>query len=115
MVFPSIALEFVYAQSPHSMRAMMVGLFYLVDGISSTLAALVVFGFITAENSNQYTRDTKMSCGFWYYSVFLVLGIVTLALYLLMATRYRNRTRGDLDMYNGPYYRLSADSSNIMN
>ncbi|CAI8051360.1 Solute carrier family 15 member 4 [Geodia barretti] len=40
------ALEFVYAaQSPHSMRGMMIGLFFWVEGIFSTLSAIVLFGF----------------------------------------------------------------------
>ena len=88
------------------MRAMMVGLFFWVDGLSSGIAALVLFSFYYPKQMYQlYLQSSHHSCGFWYYSVFLVLGIVTFIMYVFLAKRYRNRTRGDLD--SGRYYRLS--------
>ena len=106
MYFLTAALEFVYAQSPHSMRAMMVGLFYWIDGLSSTVAALVLFAFSYPKQTHHlYLQSSHQSCGFWYYSVLLVLGIVTFTLYVFLAKRYQNRTRGDLDTER--YYRLS--------
>jgi hypothetical protein len=88
----------MYAQSPHSMRGMMVGLFFLVDGVFSSLSATILFGF------SAYFKHTHLSCGFWYYFVFLVPGIATFILYLAVARYYRNRTRGDVN--NDRYYRL---------
>ena len=106
-LFLTAALEFVYAQSPHNMRAMMVGLFFWVDGISSTVAALVLFAFSYGPKQTYklYFQMSHQSCGFWYYCVLFVLGIVTFILYVFLAKCYRNRTRGDLDTER--YYRLS--------
>ena len=83
----------------------MVGLFYWIDGLSSTIAALVLFAFSYPEQTNKLYQLSHQSCGFWYYCVFFVLGIVTFVLFVQVAKRYRNRTRGDLD--SGRYYRLS--------
>ena len=83
----------------------MVGLFYWVDGIFSTFAGLILLAFYKSVDSNSsFLQSSNPSCGFWYYFVFLVLGVVTLVLYMCVAKRYKNRIRGDLD--NGQYYRL---------
>jgi ABC-type amino acid transport system permease subunit len=93
----------MYAQSPHSMRGMMIGLFFWVDGIFSTLSAIVLFGF-SINDQNYSASGTHLSCGFWYYLVFVVVGIATFIPYVVFSRKYQNRTRGDVDSER--YYRL---------
>ena len=88
----------MYAQSPHNMRGMMIGLFFWVEGIFSTLSAIVLFGF------SYSSSGTRLSCGFWYYLVFMVVGIATFIPYIVFSRKYKNRTRGEVDSER--YYRL---------
>ena len=81
----------------------MVGLFYWVDGVFSTFSALVLFGFYKSVDSN--FQSSHQSCGFWYYCVFFVVGVVTLIVYVCVAKRYKNRVRGEL-VEGERYYRL---------
>ena len=89
----------MYAQSPHSMRGMMVGLFFCVDGIFSTLSALILFGF-----SQGNWSTASLSCGFWYYIVFVILGTITFVPYVVFSRKYKNRIRGETESER--YYRL---------
>ena len=108
------ALEFVYAQSPHSMRGMMVGLLFWIKGIFSTLSSLILFIFSNPRwIQNLSMKTSTQSCGFWYYLIFFVLGLVTFVLYVVVSRRYQNRTRGDLEHH--PYYRFRLDGSTQLN
>jgi len=45
LLSPLSGLEFVYAQTPYSMRGTMIGMFFLTRGLFSTLAAILLFIF----------------------------------------------------------------------
>ncbi len=84
-------LEFFYAQSPHKMRGMMVGLFFFAWGLSSAIARImmIVFGHITS--------TTSMTCDFWYYLFYLFVALFGFLCYLFLSRRYQNRQRGEED------------------
>ena len=86
------------------MRGMMIGLFFWVEGIFSTLSAIVLFGFLIKDHRNYSPSGTRLSCGFWYYLVFMVVGIATFIPYIVFSRKYQNRTRGEVDSER--YYRL---------
>lgn len=88
--FLSIAgLEFFYAQSPHKMRGMMVGLFFFTWGAAEGLTQV----FITAFS---YRRPSSpLTCDFWYYLLYLCIAILGCVAYAVLVRRYTNRQRGE--------------------
>ena len=44
-MFLFIALEFIYAQSPESMKGLLTGLFYLILGLTSILSSGVYYAY----------------------------------------------------------------------
>ena len=79
-------IEFVLAQSPNSMRGVMMGVF------------LILFLFATAGNDGlqllmkQFSNATP-SCGFYYYLVLSILTMLSLVLFTIAAKRYKLRER----------------------
>ncbi len=80
------------------MKAMMIGLFFFVQGLSAAAASLILFLFSQEDISERITVKTStQSCGFWYYLIFFVVGVVTFVCYVLTSLWYKNRQRGDLE------------------
>lgn len=80
------------------MKGMMIGLFFFVQGLSATLASVVLFIFSEEEISEKLNvNSSTQSCGFWYYLVFFIVAMVTLIGYIATSKWYKNRERGDLE------------------
>ncbi len=83
----------------------MIGLLYLVHGLSSIIAAAVLVPFRSNNLMGQLNvAHSGQSCGFWYYLIFLVVAIVTFAVYVAVSMWYKNRQRGELEE-SEPFYR----------
>ena len=89
LVFISI-LEFICAQSPYSMRGLMIGIFFFVYGLFVGFLGIVLFAF--AEGFKNYSG--KPSCGSWYLMAVIVIGAIGTLLYVIAAKWYRKRQRG---------------------
>ena len=88
-LFYPAGLEFFYAQSPHKMRGMMIGLFFFAWGVASAVSQglITAFGFATSV--------TPVTCDFWYYLLYLLVVLVGVVGYLVLARAYKNRQRGE--------------------
>ena len=93
-------LEFISAQSPHSMKGLLVGVFHAVRGLFTTIGCLLVFPF--ANNLWEGTDGDFFGCGLSYYTVSVLMGVVGVGLFLLASRWYRYRVRGDQPY--GPHY-----------
>ena len=72
----------------------MIGLFFFVQGLSSSLAAIILFAFSKRQN----VKDIRgQSCGFWYYFIFLLIAVLTFVVYIVVSRWYKNRQRGELE------------------
>jgi len=99
---PLSGLEFVYAQTPYSMRGTMIGMFFFMEGLFSTLAVILLFIFSVEDISPQLS--TSQSCAFWFYLILLGVAIVSFVFYVCVASWYKNRERGDTEDIH-PFYR----------
>ena len=97
-----LGLEFFYAQSPHKMRGMMVGLFFFMWGMSSAVARTMMILF------SQLGTVRAMTCDFWYYLLYLLFALFGFLCYTLLARRYKNRQRGEHD--SDVFYRPLAQN-----
>ena len=95
-------LEFISAQSPHSMKGLLLGVFYAVRGLFTIIGCVLVFPF--ANNSRLWKeRDGELfDCGLSYYTGSVLVGVAGLGLFLLTARWYQYRVRGDQPY--GPRY-----------
>ena len=95
-------LEFISAQSPHSMKGLLLGAFYAVRGLFTVIGCVLVFPF--ANNSRLWEeRDGELyDCGLSYYTGSVLVGVVGLGVFLLTARWYQYRVRGDQPY--GPRY-----------
>ena len=80
------SLEFIMAQSPNTMRGVMMGLAIVLLGFGS----LVHYGL---ELFLEHFGDATPSCGFYYYLVLSILLILSLVLFTIAAKRYKLRER----------------------
>jgi len=95
-------LEFICSQSPHSMKGLLIGLFYAIKGLYQVIAAILVVPFIPG-----IIAFPRFSCGFYYYLVNIVIGVAALLVYVWVAKRYRNRERDEpsnIHRYAEEYY-----------
>ena len=79
------SLEFVVAQTPTYMRALMIGLWYAAYGIASLLGFNLYIPFSHTPSSS------FPSCGFYYFLTKVVILILLLLLFLFLSKRYRLR------------------------
>ena len=99
LIYTSV-FEFICSQSPHSMKGLLVGVLYAIRGLYQLVAALLTLPFTFADTSH-------LSCGFYFYLVNIVIGLVAVLVYVWVAKRYRYRVRDELcnvHQYAEDYY-----------
>ena len=79
-------IEFVLAQSPNSMRGVMMGVFVMLF----LSASIVNYGL---ELLLRHFSNATPSCGFYYYLVLSILIMLSLVLFTIAAKRYKLRER----------------------
>ena len=108
MQFYIAAYEFICAQSPHAMKGLLIGTFFTVKGIFHLIGATVFFiPFIKWKFETSFP-----SCGFVYYLVNILVGLIGLVAYTWVARRYQYRQRDEPDniyRYAEEYYDRDQD------
>ena len=103
MIFYIAIYEFLCAQSPHSMKGLLIGTLYAIRGIFQLLGALIfMFPFLGWRISSSFP-----SCGFIYYLINIAFAIVGLAAFVWVAKSYTYRQRDEPDnvyRYAEEYY-----------
>ena len=92
--------EFICSQSPHSMKGLIIGVFYAIRGLYQVLAALLVLPYY-------YGTFKHLSCEFYFYLMNTAIGLVAVLVYVWFAKRYRYRVRDELcnvHQYAEEYY-----------
>jgi peptide/histidine transporter 3/4 len=82
--------EFICSQSPHSMKGLLIGVLYVVRGLYQVIAVLTTLPYTLVGG------DMHPSCGFYYYLMNIVIGLVAMLVYMCVAKRYRYRVRDEL-------------------
>ena len=81
------AFEFVIAQTPGRMKGLMVGLWFAFYGIIQTISLYIYIPF-------KYIPLTSVfSCTFYYYITKTLISFIMFALFLVLAYKYKLRTR----------------------
>ena len=100
MLIYTAVFEFICSQSPHSMKGLLIGVLYAIRGLYQLVATFLVVPFTALPNQ-------LVSCGCWYYTMNVVIGVVALLVYMCVAKRYRYRVRDEfcnIHQYAEDYY-----------
>ena len=82
--------EFILAQSPHAMKGLTIGLSFAIRGIFRAFGSLLFLSFVL------YWKTTSFpSCGTVYFLVNIVIGVVSLVVYVYNAKKYQYRLRDE--------------------
>ena len=88
------AFEFISAQSPHTMKGVLVGLLFAVRGFFQLIEAVLLFPFSVKTIWNKVAIETpQISCEFSYYLVTSFIALVGLVLFAIAARKYQYRKR----------------------
>ena len=90
--------EFIVAQSPHSMKGLVVGLFFVISGLFQLLSsfALLPFSFGDIWQSKHMKEHHPVTdCGFGYFLFICVVSAIGLVLFLVVIKKYEYRRRDD--------------------
>ena len=89
-------LEFISAQSPHTMKGLILGVFYAIRGFFMLMGLTVIFPFsIHHFWPDSAERSSFFTCGFSYYLLACILGGLGILFFLATAKWYRHRQRED--------------------
>ena len=91
------AFEFISAQSPLSMKGLLVGVYFAIKGVFQCLSAVVVVPFalrrIWIDKLGKHPPVTN--CAFGYYIFTITVASIGLVLFSLVVTRYKYRQRDE--------------------
>ena len=87
------AFEFISAQSPHSMKGLLVGVFFAIKGLFQFISAAAVIPF--AIPNIWKSISSVANCGFGYYLFTIVVASIGLVIFSIVVRRYRYRQRDE--------------------
>ena len=91
-------LEFIAAQSPHSMKGLLVGLMFTINGLFSLLSSLALLPFSLKDiwqSEHMKEHPPVTNCGFGYFLSTCVVATIGFILFMLVSKRYKYRERDD--------------------
>ena len=93
LLVQSTAVEFISAQSPHSMKGLLVGVFFAIKGLFQFISAAAVVPFAIPNIWNNIS--SVANCGFGYYLFTIVVASIGLVIFSIVVRRYRYRQRDE--------------------
>ena len=91
VLFQVSLLQFICAQSPHSMKGMVIGLYFAMKGISIGISSI-----ITEQSIFSFIHQSFPSCGMYYYLMIIGVGVVGFLIFVFVAKRYKYRKRDEI-------------------
>ena len=91
-------LEFISAQSPQSMKGLLVGVFFAIRGLFQFLNSIIVIPLSLKQpwaSKEMIEHPPVTNCGFVYLLLTSMTGLIGLTLFSLAAKRYKYRTRDE--------------------
>ena len=98
MLIITSALEFISAQSPHSMKGLLVGVFFAIKGLFQLTSAILLLPFSLPHSwgRGQYSSSPRaINCDFGYFFIICGLALLGLIIFAIVAKYYQYRERDD--------------------
>ena len=94
LLITATTLEFISAQSPHSMKGLLVGVSFAIQGFFQLIGYLVILPLSLTQPWIQ-AGTPVVNCEFAYFLFTSVVGLVGLTLFSIAAKKYKYRKRDD--------------------
>ena len=98
--------EFISAQSPYSMKGLLIGVMFAVRGLFQLLFSIAILPFslkpIWGTHRMKHDPPPIFNCGFGYLLFTCIVGLTGLILFSLAVKRYRYRERNDYQYKRRP-------------
>ena len=91
LIVTTSTLEFISAQSPHSMKGLLVGIFFAIQGFFQLIGYILTLPL--SFNQHWTQMPTVISCGFIHLFCTSIVGLVGLILFIITVKRYKYRKR----------------------
>ena len=98
MLVIATTLEFISAQSPQSMKGLLVGVFFAIRGLFHFLNSIIIIPLSLKQpwaSREMIEHPPVTNCGFVYLALTSVTGLIGLILFSLAAKKYKYRTRDE--------------------
>ena len=101
MLIVATTLEFISAQSPQSMKGLLVGVFFAIRGLFQFLNSITIVPLSlrkkpwASASGEMLQHPPVTNCGFVYLLLTCVSGLIGLILFSVAAKRYKYRTRDE--------------------
>ena len=100
--------EFISAQSPHSMKGLLLGTYYAITGVYQFMSSVVLVPFTSYEFQANRQSLPRYGCLFGYFLFVSFIALIGLVWFIVAARCYRYREREDrpydqrfvIDIYN---------------
>ena len=96
--------EFIAAQSPHSMKGLVVGLFFTISSFFTLFGSVALLPFSLKhiwQSKHMKEHPPVTNCGFGYFLSICVVATIGLILFLVVAKWYKYRERDDRPFDHG--------------
>ena len=94
ILITTTTFEFISAQSPHSMKGLLVGMFFAIKGLFQLLSAFLLLPF-SLPNYWTTRHPKEVNCGFGYLFIVSGLAFISLVIFSAVAKKYKYRERDD--------------------
>ena len=98
LLVTTTTLEFISAQSPHSMKGLLVGVFFAIQGFFQLLGITAILPLSLTQPWTNIVPSI-VSCGSLYLIIIFSTGLFGFVIFLVAAKRYKYRERDDISFY----------------
>ena len=88
-------LEFISAQTPHTMKGLMVGVLFALRGLSRLFSAFFIVPFSLSFWTDYQTAVPGVSCATGYFLVILIIAMIGFIWFVVSACKYTYRVRDE--------------------
>ena len=102
LILMTATLEFISAQSPQSMKGLLIGLFFAIRGLFQFLNSIITVPFSLNHpwaSGEILEHPPVTNCGFVYFLFTCVVGLIGLILFSVAAKKYKYRARNVEDLF----------------
>ena len=95
LLITTTTLEFISAQSPHSMKGLLVGVFFAIQGVFQLIGITAILP-VSLTQPWPLTLPSVISCCSVYLGFILLIGLLGFILFIFAAKKYKHRERDDI-------------------
>lgn len=95
LIVSTATLEFISAQSPQPMKGFLIGIFFTIRGLFHFINSVITIPFSLKHSWVSGVNLAVISCGFAYFLITFVFGVIGLVLVSIAAKKYQYRKRDE--------------------